>query len=50
MLLVPWEHLVFGPPFLFQISDDVQSRRGGLLVTPKFAHLLNAFKVMAQLL
>ena len=48
MLLVPWKRLVFGPPFLFQISNDVQPRRRGSLVTPKFARLLNACKVMAQ--
>ena len=49
MLLVPWKRLIFGPPFLFQISNDVQPRRRGSLVAPKFAHLLNACKVMAQL-
>lgn len=49
MLLVTWKRLIFGPPFLFQISNDVQPRRLGSLVTPKFAHLLNACKVMAQL-
>jgi hypothetical protein len=49
MLLVPWKRLIFGPPFLFQVGNDVQPRRLGSLVTPKFAHLLNACKVMAQL-
>ena len=49
MLFVPWKGLVFGPPFLFQISTDVQPRRRGRLVAPKFARLLNACKVMAQL-
>src|ERR1035441_8250647 len=49
MLLVSWKRLIFGPPFLFQISNDVQPRRHGSLVTPKLAHLLNACKVMAQL-
>src|ERR1019366_9363321 len=49
MLLVPWKRLIFGPPFLFQISNDVQPRCLGSLVTPKFARLLNACKVMAQL-
>ena len=48
MLLVPWKRLVFGPPFLFQIGNDVQSRRGSRLVTPKFAHLLDAGKMMPQ--
>jgi hypothetical protein len=48
MLLVPWKGLIFVPPFLFQISDDVQPPRRGSLITPKFAHLLNACKVMAQ--
>ena len=48
MLLVPGKRLVFGPPFLFQISNDVQPRRCGRLVAPKFARLLNACKVMAQ--
>ena len=49
MLLVPWKWLIFSPPFLFQISNDVQPRCLGSLVTPKFARLLNACKVMAQL-
>ena len=48
MLLVPWKRHIFAPPFLFQISNDVQPRCYGGLVTPKFAHLLNACKVMAQ--
>ena len=46
MLLIPWKLLIFGPPFLFQISNDVQSRGCGSSVTPKFGHLLNACKVM----
>ena len=29
MLFVPWKRTVFGPPFLFQISNDVQPRRRG---------------------
>ena len=49
MLLIPWERLIFGPPFLFQISHDVQPCRPGRLVTPKFAHPLAACKVVAQL-
>ena len=49
MLLVPWKRLIFGPTFLFQVSNDVQPGRLGSLVTPKFARLLNACKVMAQL-
>src|SRR5664279_5661600 len=49
MLLVSWKRLLFGPPFLFQISNDVQPRRRGSLVAPEFAHLLNPCKVMAQL-
>jgi hypothetical protein len=49
ILLIPWKRLIFGPPFLFQISNDVQPPRLGSLVVPKFAHLLNACKVMAQL-
>jgi len=48
MLFVPWKRLVLGPPFLFQVSNNVQPGSGGSLVTPKFAHLLNACKVMAQ--
>ena len=48
VLLVPGKRLIFGPPFLFQICNDVQPRRRRGLVTPKFAHLLNACKVMAQ--
>jgi len=48
MLFVAWKRLICGPPFLFQISYDVQSRRHGRLVTPKFPHLLNANQVMAQ--
>jgi hypothetical protein len=39
MLLVLGKQLIFGPPFLFQISNDVQSSRLCCLVTPKFAHL-----------
>jgi hypothetical protein len=42
MLFVPWKRLIFGPPFLFQIGNDVQPRRYGSLVTSKLAHLLNA--------
>jgi hypothetical protein len=49
MLLVAWERLVFCPTFLFQIGDDVKPRGLGSLVAPKFAHLLNASDVMAQL-
>src|SRR5208282_477451 len=49
VLLVPGKRLVFGPPFLFQISNDVQPRRRLSLVPPKFAHVLNACKVMAEL-
>ena len=49
MLLVTWKRLIFGPPFLFQISNDVQPHYRGSLVNPKFAHLINACKVMAQL-
>src|ERR1035441_1870296 len=49
MLLVPWKRLIFGPPFLFQVSNDVQPRRRGSLVTPKLARLLNACQVMTQL-
>jgi hypothetical protein len=49
MLLVLGKHLIFGPPFLFQISNDVQSSRLCCLVTPKFAHLFDAGKVMAKL-
>jgi hypothetical protein len=49
MLLVSWKRLIFGPPFLFQISNDVQPGRRGSLVAPKLAHPLNAGKVMAQL-
>jgi hypothetical protein len=41
MLLIAWKRLIFGPPFLFQISNDVQPRRRGSLVTPKFALLRN---------
>jgi hypothetical protein len=47
MLLVPWKRLILGPPFLFQISNDVQPRCRSRLITPKFARLLNACKVMA---
>src|SRR5438132_1609091 len=46
MLLVPWKRLIFGPPFLFQISNYMRTRRRGSLVAPKFANLLNAGKVM----
>jgi len=49
MLLVTWKRLIFGPPFLFQISNDVQPRRRGSLVAPKSARLLNACQVMPQL-
>jgi hypothetical protein len=49
MLLVPWKGLIFRPPFLFQVGDDVQAGRLGSLVAPKFAHLLDAGTVMAQL-
>jgi hypothetical protein len=48
MLLVPWKRLVFGPPFLFQISNDVQPCCGASMFSPKNAHLLNACKAMAQ--
>jgi hypothetical protein len=48
MLLVPWKRLILSPSFLFQISNDVQRRSRSRLVAPKFAHLLNASKVMAQ--
>ncbi|MGA3182244.1 MAG: hypothetical protein ABSF38_18100 [Verrucomicrobiota bacterium] len=34
MLLIPWKRLIFFPPFLFQISHDVQPLRRGNLVTP----------------
>src|SRR5580693_6906936 len=49
MLLVPWKRLIFGPPFLFQFSNNMHPRRRSRLVTPKFARLLNARKVMVQL-
>jgi hypothetical protein len=49
MLLVPWKRLIFSPPLLFQIRNDVQPGGGGSLVSPELAHLLNARKVMAQL-
>ena len=48
MLLVAWKWLIFGPAFLFQISNDVQPRGRRGLVAPKFARLLDAGKVMAQ--
>jgi len=48
MLLVPWKRLILAPPLLFQIGNDVQPRRRGSLVAPKFARLLNARKVMPQ--
>ena len=49
MLLVPRKQMIFGPPFLFQTSNHVQSSRLCCLVTQKFAHLFDAGKVMAQL-
>ena len=36
--------MIFGPPFLFQISNHVQSSRRCCLVTQKFAHLFDACK------
>jgi hypothetical protein len=48
MLLVPRKRLLFGPPFLFQVSDDVKLRGCGCLVAPKFPHLFDTCKVMTQ--
>jgi hypothetical protein len=49
MLLIPWKRLIFGPPFLFQISNDVHPCGHGSMVTPQFAHLLDSCKMMTQL-